>query len=226
MEIQKIDPPKNIGDFTPEEKQSLDNFISNGCPGLSRVTDTLTFKWFELYMSGKSYTEIAQICKDKKDLIMYISHKTNWHDKKIAYLNSITSNLTQKVENAKIESTNTVATIVSSMNKYFGDKFNNYLATNDKSIIEDLDSKLLEKYYKSLEILDKLFDPANKNIGQGNKTEVNVNVGNNATVKQVDNNTIEINSNEANNDQQGVSPNQILMLLASLKKSQEDKAKQ
>jgi hypothetical protein len=185
-------------DLSQNERESLDNYIQNGCPGLTSIEDAQVFKWFELYMAGKSYTEIATITKSKKDLIVYISYKSKWLEKRTEYFTSITQNMTSKITDIRTESINTVATIVSSLNKYFGKKFDNYLATNDDSIIENIDSKVLEKYYKSLEILEKVVNPTSKDPSK--PSPVNINISSGASVQQSSDSSLDISMEEASSD--------------------------
>lgn len=197
-------------DLSPEEKSSLENYIKNGCPGLTKLEDAQVFKWFELYMAGKTYAEISAITRDKKDLIVYVAYKSKWLEKRTEYFASITQTMTNKITNIRAESINTVATIVSSLNKYFGKKFDQYLATNDESIIENIDSKILEKYYKSLEILEKVVNPTSKDPNRNPSTPVNINIST-ASVQQSSESSLDISVEE---------PSDILKKLAEQKKNQ------
>lgn len=199
-------------DLNEEERSSLESYIKNGCPGLTKLEDTQVFKWFELYMSGKTYSEIAVITKSKKDLIVYVAYKSKWLEKRTEYFTSITQNMTNKITNIRAESINTVATIVSSLNKYFGKKFDQYLATNDDSIIENIDSKVLEKYYKSLEILEKVVNPTSKDPNRNPSTPVNINISG-ASVQQSSDSSLDISVKD--------DPSELLKKLAQQKKNQE-----
>lgn len=177
-------------DMSIEEHSSLKNYIENGCPGLTKIDDNIVFTWFELYMAGKSYQEIAQITKSKKDLILYVSHKAKWNDKRMDYYSDIARNLTNKLQKVKLESANTIATAVSAIGKYYNEKFNKFITTNDSNIMESLDTKMLAQYYKSLEMLDKILSPP-KEPDDGKKPTVNINV-NSAKIDQIDDNTVDI----------------------------------
>lgn len=194
-------------DLSAEEKASLENYIHNGCPGLTKLEDVQVFKWFELYMSGKTYSEISVITKSKKDLILYVSYKSKWLEKRTEYFASIAQSMTTKITNIRTESINTVATIVSSLNKYFGKKFDSYLATNDDSIIEGIDSKVLEKYYKSLEILEKVVNPTAGNNKPSSPVNINITSG---SAKQTSDSSLDITVEDE--------PSDLLKRLAQQKK--------
>jgi hypothetical protein len=193
-------------DFSPEEKSSLLDYTKNGCPGLVRVTDVDAFKCFELYMAGKTYSEIHEATKVKKDSILYLSNKSKWHEKKMAYYTDINANLANKMLAVKMESLNTIASIATALGKYYGKKMNNYLSTNDDAVIEALDTKLLSQYYKAMEFIESSLNVDTKNNG----TNVNINLTGGATVKQVDGNTIEVTDQNSSD---------ILAALAAIKKS-------
>lgn len=182
-------------DKTPQEKESLDRYKKNGCPGLTSLEETDVFKWFELYMSGKTYTEIAQITKSKKDLVMYVSSKGKWLEKRIEYYRDISEHIVKKTSQAKIDSINTLSAMVSALSKYYGKKFNEYLANNDDSIIEEMDTKMLAQYYKSTESLEKIMtqsDPDGDPDGDKAKG-ININLhSSNAQIKHLDDDSIEI----------------------------------
>jgi c-di-AMP phosphodiesterase-like protein len=200
-------------DFSEEENKALQEFIKNGCPGLTKIDEDRTFEWFRLYMSGKNYGEIASICNVKKELVLYIGNKLKWNEKRMSYYSEISSTLLQKTVTVKAESANTIATMVSALNQYFGDKFINYLRTKDSKHIEGIDSKMLAQYYKSLEMLDKLV-PSSPSVAA--TPAVNINVGSNAKIEQSPNGDVTVTTDD--------SAKEILSALAKYKKklSEED----
>lgn len=192
-------------DFNDEENKALQGFIKSGCPGLTKVDETKTFEWFNLYMSGKGYGEIASLCNTKKDLVLYIANKLKWHEKRMSYYSDLSTTLVSKTQAVKIESASTIAAAVSAMNVYFGEKFVNYLKTRDEKHIEGVDTKMLTNYYRSLEVLEKLMGGST----DSKNPSVNINVGSSATVEQTNENTVTVTDNSAK---------EILSALAKYKK--------
>jgi hypothetical protein len=184
-------------DLSSEEKRSVTEFVTNGCPGLVKIDDTKVFKWFELYMSGKSYSEIALLTKDKKDLIMYVSCRSRWHDKRMEYYRDMSTAFAQKLKTAKLASANTVVNAITALSKYHDKKFNEFLINNDHSIIDNLDTKVLGQYYKSLEMLDKLMRPDGEEEKEPKAPTVNIHVPSNSTVTMEGEDTVKINSDDA-----------------------------
>jgi hypothetical protein len=192
-----MDLEKNENDFTAKEQQSLDTFISNGCMGLDVLVqdEHKVNSMFSLYMAGKNYTEISKITKVKKDLVLYMSKKMTWYEKRMDYLDSIQNKIVHKLANTRTESLNFITDLINLHHKFYGEEINRYLQTGDRGIIEDLDLKPLAQYFKSIEILEKILNPTNVNPrGEGKKgTTININTSG-GEVKQVNEEVIEITS--------------------------------
>ena len=201
-------------DFNQSELDLLDNFNSNNRPGITKIKDSDVFQWFDLYMHGKTYTEISQISNSKKELILYMSRRAKWYNQKMDHYSDLSSNMLDKCEKSKIDSLNTVVTMVSALNKYFGEKFNKYLKNNDQSIIEGLDTKLLAQYYKATEAMDKIIGGSIHN--DEDKPLVNINMTSSARVTQTSKNTLEIDVDETENQKIA---GEILANLSKLKKT-------
>lgn len=220
MDGKSVSTNTGVEDFSSEDLQSLEDYEKKGCPGLERKVDSDFFQWFQLYMSGKSYTEIAKITSSKKDMILYASKKGQWHSKKMQYYSDLNDTALQKYSQSKLESLNTVTTMISALNKYFGGKFDKYLKTNDSSIIESLDTKLLAQYYKATETMDKIVGASlgkddEGNRGNGKQPLVNINMTGSNKVTQTDENTIEIEADETDKEKAVA---EVLASLSKLKK--------
>lgn len=212
--------PYESKDMTLEERESLQNYKENGLPGIGVADDSNQFQWLNLYMAGKTYTEISDIVSVKKDIILFIADKYKWYEKRVKHYEDLVNNLIEKTTRAKLEGASAVSSIISALNKYYANKFNKYLSTNDDTIIEGLDPKILVQYYKSLETLDKLMasakpvNPAEPGTTNPNSPIVNVNLGGNANLKQNEDGSLEISDNTAG---------KLLLELSKIKKESGDK---
>jgi len=187
--------------YTPEdmsdvEISSLSEYMKNGCPGLTRSTEADVFKWFGLYMASKTYEEIAKITSSRKDLILYMSYKLSWCEKRVSHYGDLIQNMSQKVAQSKLDSVNTVLTMKAALNKFYVNKFNKFLSTNDSSLIENLDTKLLAQYNKSHDVLDKLMGRPPEDGQQSPLVNINVKSG---KIEQIDENTVEITETDVSN---------------------------
>ena len=206
-------------DLSSEEKNSLVDYVQNGCPGLTRVDDQDVFSWFQLYMSGKSYSEISEFCKCKKDLVVYMSYRNQWHEKRMNYYNDISSKYIEKVKMAKMDSINTTINAITALGKYHDKQFTKFIANNDNSIIHNLDTKILSQYYKSLEMLDKLLSnkaPSKNRDDYDEPPTVNININQPKNSAPVTIDTEVVSSNAEEN----MSNSEVLRALSILKRSQ------
>jgi hypothetical protein len=172
MDLSKID-----NDFTDEEVERVNAYVSNGSAGLEVVVkdEHKMNSLFGLYMAGKTYEEISKISRVKKDIVLYLSAKMRWYEKRMEYLEDIQRQMTKKLSHTRIESLNFISDLINCHHKYYGDEINRYLQTNDRTIIENLDLKSLTQYFKSIEILEKILNPANVTKGGGSGTTININ---------------------------------------------------
>jgi len=188
MDLSKID-----NDFTNEEAERVNVYVQNGCIGLHDLVkdEAKVNSMFSLYMSGKTYAEISRITRTKKDIVLYMSAKMRWYKKRMEYLNEIQNKMTNKISETRVESLNFITNLINFHHKYYGDKIDKYLRTNDDSVVEDIDLKMLNHYFKSIEVLEKVVNPANVKKG-GSNTTININATDGAKVEQLDDNTVEI----------------------------------
>lgn len=171
-----MDLSKTDNDFTEDDVQRINTFVSNGSMGLESVVkdEHKLNSLFGLYMAGKTYEEISKISRVKKDIVLYLSAKMKWYEKRMEYLEDIQRQMTKKLTHTRIESLNFISDLINCHHKYYGDEINKYLQTNDRTIIDNLDLKALSQYFKSIEILEKILNPTNTNrIGTG--TTININ---------------------------------------------------
>ena len=188
MDLKKIE-----NDMTEDEKMSLSDYISKGKPGFSNIVESDIFNWFTLYMSGKTYGEIAEISNKKKDLVLYMSVKSEWYNKRLAHYQDLSENMLEKLKRTKLDSIDTLNNSISALGKYCNGKFNKFLSTNDKSIIEGMDFKIFAQYCKSVESLEKIMGEATKT--KDRKPSVNINM-NGGTVTQVSEDVLEIDTED------------------------------
>lgn len=209
MDLSKVD-----NDFQDDEIERINTYVSNGCIGLESVVsdDAKIASMFALYMQGRTYTEISKISKTKKDIVLYLGAKFNWYEKRMEYINDIQNKITKKLVTTRVESLNFISNLIGFMHKYYGDEFNKFMLTGDRDIIDNLDLKMLSQYFKSIEILEKLMNPANVKPPKNSGATVKINAPNGAKVEQLSDNTLEITPSNSGD---------ILKKLAEMKENQE-----
>ena len=201
-------------DMTKEEREDVLAFIANGCPGLLKVLDSDMWRYFNLYMNGKTYSEIATVLKVNKTLILYLSYKSKWLDHKFKYYQDISLNLLKKIQEKKLDIANTLLVAITAEGKYLENEYNRYLTTNDKTIIERLDTRKTGVFLKLTNALDNIMKSDNGSDDEGKLKQplVNINMamGSKATIEQTGEKTLEITDETAG---------ELVKALAGMKKA-------
>lgn len=202
-------------DLTPKELNQLKSYMNNGLPGLHAFDLDKQMKAKELYLSGRSYDYLSKTFRVKKEAIMYVADKEQWYEQKIARLQGLALTLQPKLTIAQIESKHFLLDLIQFTHNYFQDKMDSYARTKDDRILETMNHKLLDKYYKTIELLYKLEDQDKKSPTPA----VNLNLPEGATVERVDSDTVKITpSDEGKKDLA-----QVLAALAELNRARDEK---
>jgi len=206
--LEKID-----SDMSDQELHDLDVFIKNKLPGIVRVNETDIFRWFELYMAGKNYSEIAELTSSTLAHILYIAHKSEWHLKRQEHYSTLAGGLINKIAETKLDSADTMATIITAMNKFFKGKADRFLATGDPTHLEEMDTRMLSQYTKLSESLEKVINPSRGKDDNGGSRGVSIFINSKEnTISSGDKEPINITESNAG---------KILEAMASVKKEEE-----
>jgi hypothetical protein len=202
MDLTNIDH-----DFTDDEIYKIKTYTQNGMIGLESVVsdETKLHNMFSLYMAGRGYGHIASAVGVKKDIVLYLAAKLRWYEKRIEHINNIQRNVANKIAETKIKSVDFITDLINFHHKYYGESIDKFMLTGDKTIVEDIDMKFLTQYFKSIEVLEKLVNPANV------KQSTNITIKGDSDVK-IDKDSIEISSS--------TSTGKMLEMLAEIKNKQ------
>jgi hypothetical protein len=143
-------------DFNVTQLDTLIKFKEAGLPGVSRINETSIFQWFNLYLAGKNYDEIATICKSEPQHVLYIADKFNWFEKKMGHYNGILTKLDTRVQAVKLESADFVLDVITMIHRAHGGKITEFLQTGNRELLKDVNLGVLDKYFKSIDALGKL----------------------------------------------------------------------
>ena len=177
-------------DISASEMVKVRTYTEHGMPGLVDITESQIYQMINLYLEGSTYTQIANILKVKKVLVMYLAHNQNWYAVKREYLDEIQEKIKNKVVDSKLRSQEFMLTLVQAWQKKIGNQLTKYLSTNDVEHMNDIDLKEIAQLMKAIEIVNSL-DNAGKS--PNNKTPaIGLNVGDGVTVEKTGNNTISI----------------------------------
>lgn len=206
---------ERVTDLSAAQLQRVQKFMESGTPGIALIDESKMFRMLDLYLGGKSYTQISRMTGTDKDMVLYLSHKMDWYQAKQEYLVDLNNNLQERLLETKLISQNFLTDLVAFWHKKIGTNINKYLATGDEAAAEKIVGKDIDKYLKTVEILQKLTE---KGGGDGQKpSPVGLNLGENGvTVKKVGEGEVEITPKSK-------AIGSVLKDLANLKRAEENK---
>ena len=145
----------------------------------------------EMYLSGKTYRQIATTMSIKKEIVLYMSYKFNWFELRQDYLVDLESSMRGRVLEAKIVNQDFLLQLQAMWQKKIGSKISKYLATDNEEFANEIDLKEVDKYLKTVELLQKLASEG-KNPADSTRPMVGVNAGDGVTIVKTGENSIEI----------------------------------
>lgn len=199
MSNEIVENKKYQTDMSSEQEDVLTAYINAGLPSISKITESDIFQWFNLYMSGRNYAEIASQCNTELCKILFIANKYQWYDKKSQHYEAVMDKVDQKLSTIKGESIGFLIDMMSFVHKYYGQDITEYLKTNDRDAAKRIDFKNIDKYFKTIDALSKMLENPSKLIrdaksAQNPSVSVNLNVGN-ATISKNQDGSVLIESN-------------------------------
>lgn len=176
-------------DIVGKDAQKLKEFMEAGLPGYPLITEEKLARIFDLYLIGKTYSQIADIMQIKKALILYLSHKLDWYEARKTFLEDLNANIKRRVIEAKLLSQDFLIQMLQMWHKKIGAKMNRYMLTNNEEFTNQINLKEIDRYLKTLELLQKsIGDP----FGNNKVPTIGVNVGDGMTIVKKGENSVEI----------------------------------
>lgn len=204
-------------DLTAHQLERVKTYTEAGMPGIASITDAKMHLMFDMYLNGKTYTQIARITHVEKDAILYLAKKMQWYATKQDYLRDMQESLERKLSETKVVSQSMLADIVNFYHVRIGKNIDKFLSTGETSAADAINPKDIDKYLKTVEILHKL-STEGKSAGGGKSPAVGLNLGDGVTVKKLNDNEVEITPKQR-------AIGDILKEFANLRRETENKGK-
>lgn len=173
----KLDIVNKTTDITESEFEKIKKYKEEGLPGVAEVTQTQLFRMYDLYLGGSTYTQIADILRLPRNVVLYLAHSSNWFQSKQEYLNELQEKIKYRVAESNMKSKEFMLLLVQSYQKKIAENLTRYLSTNDSQHMEEIDLKEVSLMMKAVEMVSTLNgegkDPKGKtppiglNIGDG-----------------------------------------------------------
>lgn len=176
-------------DLTETDLQRVDEFVKAGLPGITKIDEPMMARIMDMYLSGRTYRQIATTSRIEKSLVLYLSNRFNWYAMRQDYLADLEQNTRPRVIEAKIVNQDFLLQLQQMWQKKIGGNINEYLATGNIKYANEIDLKEVAMYLKTVEMLQKL--DASKKEGSTSPA-VGLNVGDGVTITRKGDNEVEI----------------------------------
>lgn len=175
-------------DMSPDNMALVQTFIDEGMPGVLEVDQAKITKMVDLYLDGKTYSQISQICNVDKTKVMFFSQKGRWFETRSSMLLEMNANMGRRIMETDLESKDFIISLMQLYQKKIGKKVKRYLTTELEEAAEQINLKDIATYLK---LRDALFEN-DKGKGSGNPV-LGLNIGDTgATITRKGDNEIEI----------------------------------
>jgi len=178
-------------DFTQYDLDTIKAYQENGLQGIDSVNEKQIESILEMYLSGKTYRQIALTMRMKKEIVLYLSFKFNWYAIRKDYLTDIENSMRDRVLEARIVNQDFLLQLQAMWQKKIGTKIAKYLSTDNEEFANEIDLKEVDKYLKTVELLQKLAGEG-KLPADNNRPLIGVNAGDGVTITRTGENSMEI----------------------------------
>jgi hypothetical protein len=154
--LPEVVDDKPITDMSEKELGRVTRYKNAGLPGIIDVNEDKLAKMMDLYLSGKTYSQISQITGIPKDIVLYLSQKMQWFEVKEEYLLELDERMKIRIIENKLMSQDHLLQLAQMYQKKIGHKITRYLSTGNEDIANGIDLKEVSAYLKILEALHKI----------------------------------------------------------------------
>lgn len=186
--LPTVQVPKT--DLTPKELLVIEQFKENGLPGVSDVPEDKLYKMLDMYMTGSTYTQIANFLGVRRNIVIYLAHVSNWYEMKQEGLNEIQENLKNRIIEAKTRNSEFMLLLVQSWQKKMTTHLKHFLSTNDPEHMETIDLKEMAALMKAIDMVNALDNTGKSPKGQA--PTVGLNLGDGVDIEKTGENTVSI----------------------------------
>jgi len=177
-------------DFTEKDLEKLKAYEEAGMPGLGSVSDSQFVKMMQLYMAGKTYTQISSIMRMKKELVLVHSQKFKWFEAKHEILYEQEQSLKSRLIEASVTGQDFILQIKQLLEKKISHNIFKYLETEDESYANKINPKEIERYLKIVETLQGFLSEPGK--PRQPASPIGLNLGEGMTLNKLGDGSIEI----------------------------------
>lgn len=211
--VPQITSERPVTDMNEEQLARVEKFVEAGAPGASAIEPAVVQRMAELYLAGRTYTQISNMCRVNKDIVLYLSHKLDWFDHRLTYLEDLDKTMKTRMVEAKLMSQDFMLQMQHFFEKKIGRNIRRYLATDSEDVANEVNLKDVATYIKTMEALSKSVSGFQS---EQKAPAVSLNLGDGVTMTKKDDNTVEITPKQK-------ATGEILKQFADLRREEEKK---
>lgn len=182
--------PEN--DFSQKDLEVIKAYTDAGLPGIGAIDEQKLARVLDMYLSGKTYRQIATTMQVQKQVVLYLSYKFNWFELRKDYLADLEANIRARVLEAKIVNQDFLLQLQQMWQKKIGSNITKYLATDNVDFANAIDLKEVDKYLKTVEMLHRLGATKGEAPADNTRPMVGLNAGDGVTIVKTGENSLEI----------------------------------
>lgn len=180
-----------VTDIVGKDADIVSEYVAKGRPGFQDLPEETARKMFDLYCAGQTYRQISGITRQPRALVMYVSQKIQWFDRRQEYLTELENSKLTRIVEAKLMHQDLMLRYVSALHKKIGGQLNSYMASGNDKTLESVNLKEMELLMKAMASLDKSIATP-----QAQGPLVGINMPDGGTMTRTGENTIEITPKE------------------------------
>lgn len=184
-----------VTDIVGKDVDIVNDFIARGKPGVKELDEETAKKMFDLYLTGQTYRQIAGITREPRALVMYVSQKVQWFERRQEYLMELENSKLTRIVEMKLMDQDLLLRYAQAMHKKIGGQLNSYMVTGDDKRLEKMNLKEMEIYMKIMDRLSKSIEAP-----RASGPLVGINMPDGGTMTRTGDNTIEITPKEKSMD--------------------------
>jgi hypothetical protein len=175
-------------DISDESMKKVQKFIDNGEAGTIKVDEEKIAKMMDLYLSGKTYDQIANVTRTDRVTVMYLSYRMDWCERRKEYMSELADHMKRRIMEAKLVMQDHLLQLAQMYQKKHSHKIMRYLETNNEEFTDQISLKEIDRYLKIADLIQKSMAEPAKDKGP----MIGLNISDGATVTRKGDNQIEI----------------------------------
>lgn len=188
--------PDPVTDLSPTDIQLVNKFKEDGLPGLAALEDSAIARIMDAYLEGKTYSQIANIMRVSRSLVMYLSDRFGWYQRRKELQDEIAAQIQRRLVEQNLKTQDFLIQLIQFLQRRLSKKMAKYYETGNDDVGAEVNHKEIDRLVKSIKALQEL-DTSGKGPKTGKPPAVGLNLPSSGiTVERKDDGSVEITPKE------------------------------